>query len=79
MTKNLEITVNLLKAFDACDSQIALFRKTFGKSAKITKTNLRKAYKVGLDIHWLLQKKKMKNLKKLLKCYIKYKFQKGFK
>ena len=48
------ITANLLRANDACIGQVALFVKTFGESATLTKANMAKALKAGLDVGWMV-------------------------
>lgn len=72
-TKNMEaimktIDVTFLKRKHACKEQIALFRRTFGESVKITRANCLKAAEVELDFDWaaikLLSSKALKTYSK---------------
>jgi len=46
------ITVAMLRKVHACEDQVELFERTFGKSARVTLTNCRKAAAAGLDLDW---------------------------
>ena len=48
----MEITVKQLKKLGACRDQVALFKETFGASAKVTLENCLIAAEAGLDIDW---------------------------
>lgn len=47
------ITYEQIKDSGACPSQLELFANTFGKGARLTKRNLKKAVEVGLQLSWL--------------------------
>jgi len=51
MTKRT-VSVKWLTANDACEPQIELFRATFGKSVRVTKSSLLRAAEAGLDLLW---------------------------
>lgn len=48
------VTLRGLRKFGACESQRALFVKTFPHGARITQANVYKAFRVGLDVDWML-------------------------
>jgi hypothetical protein len=48
------LTINRLEKMSACESQVDLFRATFGNRAKINYDNFVKALSVGLDVCWLV-------------------------
>lgn len=47
------ITEKMLRKRNVCPSQIARFRETFPRGARLTLANLGKAHAAGLSVHWL--------------------------
>lgn len=47
------ITVRMLRARDACPTEIKIFRKEWPKGAEVTADNLRRAAELGMFIDWL--------------------------
>ena len=52
LTKPGYITLADLQATGACQSQVDLFRATFGDEVKLNKRNLAKALRTQLDVSW---------------------------
>jgi hypothetical protein len=50
------ITVAWLRERNACANAVKLFRKTFGKSARITAANVRKAVAADLNLDWIAER-----------------------
>ena len=48
----MKITVKQLVELKACEGQVKIFKRLFGKSATVTKANCLKACKAGLDFDW---------------------------
>lgn len=53
MAARTKITTRILRRANACDSQVELFRDTFGSEAVLTLPNMRKAIAAGLLVSWL--------------------------
>lgn len=51
----MRITAKLLDTHDACESQVAVFRKTFPRGTKVTLAAIAKARKVGLSVEWIAE------------------------
>ena len=49
------VTSRLLRQFEACDDQLALFRELFPDGAEPTAENLCIAHANGLNVDWLIQ------------------------
>ena len=49
------ITVEMLKAKDACENQVRIFAKEWPEGVRVTKQALERAVELGLDIDWAAQ------------------------
>lgn len=54
--KPKRITLRWLKAHDACESQVDIFKRVFPRGADITNANIAKARRHRLQINWLALK-----------------------
>ena len=53
--KPYTITIQQLIKLNACDHQLRLIEKEFGKTIELTKENIEKATKIEFDVGWLVK------------------------
>lgn len=71
MSKGPEVTIAWLEARGACESQIKLFRETFGESTRLTKKHAK--YAPLFNMGWfILRALNKENTKKYYQVYIDY-------
>ncbi len=48
------VTTAWLRKHEACEEQVEIFQKEWGNKAYITRENLQRARRLGMDIGWLI-------------------------